>query len=183
MGVPYIATDHLRLVVMSYFKGEDREIAFPFETMFNKAGFDEFFRNCSGQEMLQADLIEARVLWSGIQAFIDHMIMSNTDYIFEGTHLLPSLVKYYEENKNVKVVYLFKKDTLKIFDGLKENKNNNDWIASNVTSEKILLNAADSLSEYGKYFYEEAVSHNFKYVNTEDNFSECIEKAINYLKD
>jgi 2-phosphoglycerate kinase len=183
LDIPHLSTDYLRLIVMPYFKGEDKNENFPFEKMFDLAGIDKFFNDYSGQEMLEADIREAKTLWPGIKSFIDHLLLCKTDYIIEGVHFLPNLVSQFKDDKNFKIILLAKTDSDKIFSGLLQNKNGGDWIADNIKDDKTLLSAAKSLSEYGKYFVEESKKYGFTCINTEDNFLGRIEDVANSLKE
>lgn len=183
IGVPYISTDYFRLVVMPYFKGDKMALNFPYEVMFDQYdSIHEFFAASGGNDLLEADLKESDVLWEGIEAFLEHMLMSDTDYIVEGFHLLPNFIEKYNDDENVKSVILYKKNVELIFDGLKANQNNDDWIASNINSDEVLMKAAESLSVYGKYF-EDAISkyEGMNGINTEENFFERIDKVIGML--
>ena len=182
LDIPCLSTDYLRLVVMTYFKGDDKNEHFPFEKMFDSADIDKFFKDYSGQEMLEADIRETKTLWPGIESFIKHLSLCKTDYIIEGVHFLPSILSQFKDDKNFKIVLLAKTDDGKIFSGLLKNKNSGDWIADNIKDDKILLSAAKSLSEYGKYFIKESKKYGFVCINTEDNFLDKIEEATNYLK-
>lgn len=183
IGVPYISTDYFRLVVMPYFKGDKMALNFPYEVMFDQYdSIHEFFAASGGNDLLEADLKESDVLWEGIEAFLEHMLMSDTDYIVEGIHLLPKFIEKYNDDENVKSVILYKKNVELIFDGLKANQNNDDWIASNIDSDEVLTKAAESLGVYGKYF-EDAISkyEGMNGINTEENFFERIDKVISML--
>ncbi len=182
LDVPCVSTDNLRLVVMPYFKGKNKDKNFPFEKMFDLNAVDKYFIDYSGKEMLGADIKEAETIWLGVKSLIDHLLNCKMDYIIEGVHLLPDLVRQLGNNKNIKVVFLAKSDEDKIFDGLLQNKNNNDWIASNIKDDKIILLAAKSLCDYGKFFIEETKKYNFKCFNTESAFHDKINQAIEYLK-
>lgn len=182
LDIPYLSTDHLRLVVMPYFHGVDKDDNFPFEKMIDWAGIDQSFKNYSGQEMLKADVREAKTLWPGIESLLRNLSISKANYIIEGVHFLPSLVKQFKDDKNFKLVLLTKRDTDKIFNGLLQNRNNGDWIADNIQDDSSLLIAARSLSEYGEYFIEESRKYGFMCINTEENFYDRIDDAISYLK-
>lgn len=183
LNIPYISSDYLRLVVMPYFNGKDKDDNFPFEKMFDLSGMSNFFKDHSGHEMLEADIKEAKTLWPGIESLIKHLLLSKINYIIEGVHFLPSLVNQFKDDKNFKIVILAKTDENKIFNGLLQNRNTGDWIADNIKDDETLLSAAKSLSEYGKYFTEESKKHGFKCINTEDNFLDKINYAMNCLKD
>lgn len=183
LNVPYVSTDNLRLVALPYFKGKEKDKNFPFIKMFDSATIHKFFQKYSGQEMLEADLKEAKSIWPGTESLINHLLVCKIDYIIEGIHLLPNFVKQYKGNKNIKIVFLTKINEKKIYQGLLRNKNNNDWLADNTKDKKIISMAAKSLLDYGKFFFKETGKYGFKCFNTEDNFFDKIQKASDYLRD
>lgn len=182
LNIPYISTDNLMLVVLPYFKGKERYKNFPNLKMFDLTAIDKFFQLYSGQEMLKADIKEAKSIWPGIKSLIDHLITCKVDYIIEGVHLLPSLVKQFKSDKNIKIAFLVKLDKEKIYQGLIQNKDNNDWITSSTKDKKIIAMAAKSLCISGKFFFRETKKYGFKCFNTEDNFLDKINQAVKYLK-
>ena len=162
LNIPYVSTDNLRLVVLPYFKGGAKDKNFPHIKMFDLAAIDKFFQLYSGREMLNADIREAKSIWPGTKSLIDHLLVCKMDYIIEGFHLLPGFVKCYQGNKNVKIAFLAKLDKEKIYQGLMQNKNNNDWITSNVKNKKVISMAAESLCDYGKFFRRYKFIKSFK---------------------
>ncbi|PIR44296.1 hypothetical protein COV23_00670 [Candidatus Wolfebacteria bacterium CG10_big_fil_rev_8_21_14_0_10_31_9] len=182
LNVPYVSTDNLRLVVLPYFKGKDKDKNFPFIKMFDSAAIDKFFQLYTGQEMLKADLREARSIWPGMESFIEHLLVCKMDYIIEGIHLLPNFVKKYKGNENVNIAFLTKIDEEKIYKGLLQHKNNSDWLMDNTKNKETILLAAKSLYDYGKFFLKETEKYGFKCFNTEDNFLDKIQKASDYLR-
>lgn len=182
LNVPYISTDNLRLVVLPYFKGKEKDKNFPFIKMFDSAAIDKFFLRYSGQEQLMADLRESKSTWPGIKSLIDHLLVCKMDYIIEGVHLLPCFVKEYKNNKNVKIVFLAKIDEEKIYQGLLKHVNDNDWLTGNTKNINTIQMAAESLSHYGKFFLKETKKFGFKCIITEDNFLDKIQKASSYLR-
>lgn len=182
LNVPYVSTDNLRLVVLPYFKGKDKDKNFPFIKMFESAAIDKFFQKYSGQEMLNADIREAGSIWPGIKSLIDHLLVCKMDYIIEGVHLLPNFVKEYRGNKKVKIVFLSKIDEEKIYQGLLRYKHHGDWIKDNTKDKRVVALAAKSLYDYGKFFLKETEKYGFTCFNTEDNFLDKIEKASDYLQ-
>jgi 2-phosphoglycerate kinase len=182
LTVPYVSTDNLRLVVLPYHKGKEKDKNFPFIKMFDSVAIDKFFQKYSGQEMLRADLQEAKSIWPGMKSLIDHLLVCKMDYIIEGIHLLPNFVKQYKDNKNVKIVFLTKVDEGKIYKGLLRNKNNSDWLMDNTKNKETILLVAKSLNDYGKFFLKETEKYGFKCFNTEDKFLDQIQKASDYLR-
>jgi 2-phosphoglycerate kinase len=181
LNVPYISTDNLKSVVMPYFKGKEKLKCFPIEKMFDLAAIDKYFENYTGQEMLAANIAEAKSMWPGIKSLILYLRACDMDYIIEGVHLLPNLVKQFSNDKNIKIAFLVKSDEVKIFNGLLRNKNNNDWLVDHVKNEKTVSMAAKSLCVYGKYFNKESEKYGLMCINTEDNFLDKIKEASDYL--
>jgi len=182
LNVPYISTDNLRLVVLPYFKRNEKNKNFPFIRMYESVSTDEFFRRYSGQEMLKADLIEAKAVWPGLKSLINHLLVCKMDYIIEGIHLLPSFVKEFKDNKNIRIVFLNKTTAEKIHKGLLSNKNNSDWLMDNAKNKETILISAKAFCEYGKYFIRETKKYRYKCFNTEENFNEKIKEGMAYLE-
>ncbi len=182
LGIPYLSTDTLRLFMVACLDDEDKYSYFPFEKMFDSTAIDSFYKKYSGDSILKADVEEAKNLMPGIVAFIKYFQSSNSDYILEGVHFLPELISGLQEDEGIKTVILSKKDSDKIYEGLIENRGNNDWIADNIQDDGTLLAAAKSLSLYGEYFETEAAKYNIAHINTEDSFFDKIEEALTYLK-
>lgn len=170
------------MVVMPYFTGRDKDKNLPFEKMFDLVAIDKYFTNYTGQEMLRADIKEAKTIWPGVQSLTNYLLACKMDYIIEGVHLLPSLIQSFKNNKNIRVVFLTKLNENKILKGLMQNKNSNDWITSNVKDKKTISMAAKSLCAYGKFFVAETRKHGFQCFNTEDNFLDKINQAVKYLR-
>lgn len=181
LNIPYISTDNLRPVIIPYFKKRKFEF-FPFEKMFDADNIDKYFKKYTGREMLNADIKEAKTMWPGVKNLIEYLLKCKMDYIIEGVDLLPSMVNQFKSENNIKAVYLIKLDSNKIYQGILDNKNSNDWITGNTQNKESILKAADSLIPYGNYFLREAKKYNFKYFNTEDDFHSQIKEAVNYLK-
>lgn len=181
LNIPYISTDNIRPIVMPYFKGEEKIKSFPFERMFDIKAIHKYFEDFTGKQILEADIKEAKTIWPGVKSLIDFLLVCEMDYIIEGVHLLPNLVKIFKNNENVKTVFLFKEDAEKIFKGLKANKGNNDWLMDNIKDEKTVRLAAESLCVYGRYFVKEAGKYGFEVVNTEEGFLKRLGEAVWYL--
>lgn len=179
--IPYLTIDDLRPVIMAYFKGNEKQANFPFERMFDVKKIDEYYQKYSSQEIFQADLKEIKAMWPGVKALINHLLACKVDYVLDGIYLLPSLVKCYENSKNVKIIYLVKTDEEKIYEGLFKNTNNHDWLLGNTKNKETIRLAAKSVSDYGKFFSREADKYGFEHINTEDDFLKKQRRAIEYL--
>lgn len=183
LSIPYLSTDNIRPVVMPYFKGKEQDKKFPFEKMFDLTAIKKYFLDYTPSQVVKADLVESRSIWPGVKQLITHLLECKMDYIIEGVHLLPNLVKEFKSDRNVKILFLAKFDEEKIFNGLFKNKNNSDWIIDNVKNKDTIRLAAKSMSAYGVYFEREAKKYRFKLINTEDNFSRRINRAVRFFTD
>lgn len=179
--VPYISTDYLKLILRPYFKEKERKEMFPFDKIWKKLNLNDYFLNYTGKQMLAIDIKEGKTLWTGMKYLISHLSKRKIDYIIEGVHLLPNLIKDFKDDPNVKIIFLTKTDEEKIYSGLFKNKSERDWILEKVKDKDILKLVAKSLSFQGSYFEKETKKYNFKLINTEDNFLEKINQAITYL--
>ncbi|MDO8260255.1 MAG: hypothetical protein Q7T50_02005, partial [Candidatus Magasanikbacteria bacterium] len=153
--VPYISTDYLKLILRPYFKEKEREEMFPFDKIWKKLNLNEYFLNYTGKQMLTIDIKEGKTLWTGMKYLISHLSKRKIDYIIEGVHLLPNLIKDFKDNPNVKIIFLTKTDEEKIYSGLFKNKSERDWILEKVKDRDILKLVAKSLSFQGSYFEKE----------------------------
>ncbi|QQR83926.1 hypothetical protein IPJ72_01850 [Candidatus Peregrinibacteria bacterium] len=177
-----ISTDNLRLFLMNCLSNEEKYHHFPFEKMFDEAGtVEKFYKITSGENMLKADLKEAEYIMPGIKALIHQSLKDEVNLIFEGIHLVPNFLKELSANSNTRIVMLTKSNEQKIAQGLERNRGNNDWIADNINDKETLTKVANSLAEYGEYFRKEAGKNKLIHINTEENFSEKIEHAMNML--
>lgn len=179
--VPYISTDYLKLILRPYFKEKEREEMFPFDKIWKKLNLNDYFLNYTGKQMLAIDIKEGKTLWTGMKYLISHLSKRKIDYIIEGVHLLPNLIKDFKDDPNVKIIFLTKTDEEKIYSGLFKNKSERDWILEKVKDKDILKLVAKSLSFQGSYFEKETKKYNLKLINTEDNFPGKINQAIAYL--
>lgn len=185
LDCPTFACDYLRPIVIAYTPKEELNQKFPFIKMYDDIGHsnDVFFENNSAEEMLAADLVEAKTLWLGIREFVKQKAVLDRDVVIEGVQLLPELVaklqgeKYF---KNIRVAYLIKEDEQQILEGFTRNTQN-DWLIKDSNTEKTLPLAARMVQVYSNYFKNEAEKYGFEVFNTEDDFNLALDGAIDYL--
>lgn len=179
LDIPYLSTDDIRPIVMAYFSETDLKEKFPFGA--DDMPTDDYFNTWTGEDMLKAEIIEAHSSWAGVKNLINHLRSGKMDYVIEGVYLLPELVKEFSGDADIKIVFLVKEDAEKIFQGLMKNKGENDWIATYVTNDEMMMTAAKALSVYGPYFADESKKYGFKCVNTENNFHNKLENTFKTL--
>lgn len=185
LSISYLSTDNIRPMLWAQYKGREKDEKFPFEKMFSAEKIDDYYKKYSHAEIFKADLIETKTIWKSTESFINYLLLCNMDYIVEGLHLLPKLLKKYQKDKRVKILYLVKTDSDQIYTGLIKNKKSahHDWLVHNAKHDETLAIAAKSISEYGKYFVRETDKYGFLCINTESDFhyklqeaSDCLEK-------
>jgi len=181
INAPYISTDFLKLMLRPYFKGAEKDKMFPFDKIWQKLDLNDYFMNYSGKQILNIDLQEGRTIWPGVKLFISHLHKCKMDYIIEGVHLLPNQVKYFQNDPNIRIVFLGKANEEKIYQGLFKNKSGRDWLLDKIEDKAVLRKVAQALSAYYPYFKKETEKYNLKLINTEDNFPSRINEAIAYL--
>jgi 2-phosphoglycerate kinase len=179
------ACDYLRPIIIAYTPKEELDEKFPFIKMYDDIGHsnDAFFESNTAEEMLEADLIEAKTLWIGIKEFIKQKAILDRDIVVEGVQLLPELINSLrgeEYFKNIKVIYLIKENEELILEGFTKNTQN-DWLIKDTNTEKTLPYAAKMVRVYSDYFKKEADRYGFKVLNTDDDFENRIKEASDYL--
>lgn len=177
LNIPHIATDDIIPIVIPYFKKNELDKKFPIYTMDIK----ELMKKHTGKERLKFDIREAKSIWPGVKYLISYLMECKMDYIIEGVHLLPKLIKEFGANSNIKIIFLTKLDEDKIFRGILNNKKNRDWVLDNFKDKKDIRLTSQHLRIYGEYFIRETKYYRLKCLNTENNFHCQLNKAFYFL--
>ncbi|EKE24968.1 MAG: hypothetical protein ACD_5C00342G0006 [uncultured bacterium] len=185
LDVQFFQCDYLRPIIIAYTPKNEMDQKFPLVKMYDENGCDnnKLFKNFSPEELLQADIIEARTLWLGIKEFIKQKAVLGRDVIVEGVQLLPELVDEIKKEKYVKdlkAVYLIKENEQKILEGFKKNTQN-DWLIQDSNSEETLLLAARMVCNDSEYFKKEAAKYGFEVFNSDEEFENVLDTALDFL--
>jgi len=182
--ISFISTDSLRPIVLEILSKKELKSKFPqtnMPTPKNKFRFDLY----PAKDILDAQVVEAKIMWPPIKAFITSLIFRDRDYVIEGLHLLPGLVNQLKRTKywkDIKVVYLIKTDLIKIQSGFSKNIREFDWMYPLIKNDKDrLLKASEMVSSKGQYIAKEAIKFDLKLYNTEDSFNKTLKEAEAYL--
>ena len=137
------------------------------------------------EALLKAQIIEAKAMWSGIKALIAHLIEREQDYVIEGVHLFPGLIKTLKKTslwKDIKVVFIIKKDVNKLQEGFLKNKDEYDWMSPATKNDpRRLKKVAEMVRVKSIYIEREAKKYNFKVYNTEVGFKKKLSDAQSFL--
>lgn len=182
--VSWISTDAIHPIILNSLPKAQIKSKFPqsaMKTPKNKFRFDVY----SHKAMNDAQWIEAKTMWPGTKALIRQLIGREQDYIIEGVHLLPKFTNELRNTdfwKNIRIVYLVKRDLNKIIKDFPKNKNEYDWMLPSIIGDTTRLQkAAEMVQTKSEYFYKEAKKYNFKVFNTDTNFEQKLLDAKSYL--
>ena len=183
--IPFISTDAIRQIILHSTPRSEIKKKFPQELLSKHKGKFFRFEVYPPIQLLKAQIKEAETMWPGVKAFIEQSIMHKQDFIIEGMHLLPKLVKRLrgaEIWKDVRIVYLVKENLDLIVDGFSQNPNKHDWMYPSIKNDRArLLSAAKMVQAKGEYLSKEAKKHTFKVINTEVNFEKKLEETQKFL--
>lgn len=182
--ISWITTDAIYPIILNSLPKTQVKSKFPQTAM--KTPSDKFrFDIYSYKAMNQAQWIEAKTMWPGTKALIEHIIYREQDYIIEGVHLLPRFINKLKNTgywKNIRVVYLVKRDLNKIIKDFPKNKNEPDWMFPAIKGDELRIKKAGKMVQTkSEYLYKEARKYNFKVFNTDTNFVQKLRDAQNYL--
>lgn len=177
LGIPWISVDSLNSVIKPYLSAK-----LPFDQMWIDQNNDLLFERYSTDDLIQAGATEARALWSGVKAFIQHNILISQDYIIEGEQLLPELVSELKDTNSWRSIFLVRLDEKKTLSDIKQKHNEHDWLILHSKKEETLIKAAHMICVSGGSLKKEADKYGFPTIVIDDNFFEQINEAIKIMK-
>lgn len=174
--IPGISTDLIASIVKPYIANAQGEHAFIAGNVCSEGP----------EEQLKGEIQNSHVLWPGIRRFMCSLLRWNHDYVIEGVHLLPALIHEFEMSPDRErlggefcIIYLLKKDTKKILEGLKKADPELDWLLQCVKTEDDLISAAESIRRKAIYFEDEAKKYGYRVINTEEDFGTILQNLLN----
>ena len=182
--ISWISTDVIYPIVLKSIPKSQIKSKFPQTAMKTPSGkfrFDVY----SPEAMLKAQLVEATTMWPGIKELIYYLINRQQDFIIEGVHLLPKYINKLKRAdiwKNIKVIYLVKRNIDNIIKGFPKNKNEYDWMIQTIIGNKERLKKAAKMVQIkSEYFYKETKKYHLKIFNTDTNFVQKLRDSQYYL--
>jgi len=172
--IPFLMTDAIRPIILNYLPKSELKTKMPFD-------YIKGSEYCLAKESLKAEIIESKTMWPGIKALICQMYLCKQDCILEGVHLLPELVQQLKKEKcwkNIKIIYLIKKDSNKIIDGFSKNRNEFDWAQSCLQDKVKLFYLAEMVRLKSLHIDKQAKKYKFKTINTDTDFDIKINKLL-----
>jgi 2-phosphoglycerate kinase len=183
LEIPWFSTDTLQCVIKPYISKEDHAIKFPVSYQRCKDN-DEKYSKYSKEEIIDAYRKQAKTVYLAIDMFAVCEITDGNDFIIEGYHVEPELVKELcsKYPGKIKSIFLVKTDKQKFINDIKKSSTPNDWIIRRTHNEKTFKKIADMVCEYGKFFKKESENFGFDAISMDDNFESQIKNAVESMK-
>lgn len=172
--IPWISTDLIESIVAEYMSPKEKVKKFPCPNV------------CTAKPdvSLRAEIKTAKTLWPGAKRFIEALLKWKHDYVVEGVHLLPQYIHELERTeywKQIRVLYLIKKDPQRIINGFKSSHKESDWLLQCIKTEDDYRNAAEMVRCKSLYLEKRAKKFHYPVVNTEKDFNQTLQKLSKTL--
>lgn len=185
-GADRIPTDYIGSAIGSCIPESERKERYPlgYRRQELKRSNDLFYNKYTADEIVGFYVSQAESLWAGIKTFIEYAIFEQQDLVIEGYHIQPKLIRdLVKEQKECKVIFLYKLNTNDILHGLKNSKDKTDWVLNNTKDEATYGKIASTLSSFGNHIESEATSTDLSALNMDKEFEEQLQKAVSILTD
>lgn len=166
----WISTDTIRSVILAHTPKSQIKKKFPYEKL--------RLERDAPEKLLKAEITEAKTIWPGVRAMIEHLINCRQDYIVEGVHLMPTLVHQLKGTrywKQIRLVYLVKTDLSEIKDGFLRNTSKHDWLYAALKNVKTMDKAARMVQTKSIYIADQAKKYRFRIIDTATDFKTKID--------
>lgn len=164
-GISWLSTDSIWAIVTATTPVSQLKKKFPYRK------YD--FRKDPPGTILKAEITESKTLWPAIEALIKDLVDRHEDYVIEGVHLMPELVRELKGTrywKEIHLVYLVKESIGAIKDGFTRNISAHDWLAPLLKNEKVFERAAWMIQTKANHVVKMAKKFHFDVINTETDF-------------
>ena len=182
--IPWVSADTLQCIALAYIDKKEHNEKFPTRTQ-GREGNDEKYNDYSSKEIIDAYIKQGRTSYDATDMFAISEITEGNDYSIEGYQVTPELAKNlidkYGKDK-IKPIFLTKHDKQLLIENFEKSTTPNDWILTGTKDKKTIFpKIANMISEYSKYFEEEAKKHGFKVFNMDHDFNHKLKEAVEYL--
>jgi len=182
-GIPWVSTDTLQNVIKPYMNEDDFSKKFPVDYQRCKYN-DEKYSKYSTKEIIEAYKQQAKTIYRAIDMFTVCEITDGNDFIIEGYHIEPELVrklnlKYADK---VKSIFLVKFDKEKFVCDIKKSTTPNDWIIARTKNKETYQKITDVICKYSNFFEKESKKYGFKTLDMDNDFDDRIKEAFDYFK-
>ena len=180
-GIPWISTDMLEVVSGEYMTQAEWNKTHPYSLLRRKHKTnDAFYGKLSPQEIISVLRRQARATSVAIDMAAICEINDGNDYIIEGYHIEPSLAskltKKYDK-KNIKAVFVTKRNPIAFARDVKKSTTPNDWLIVGTKKEETFLKVGEMVSLFSGHFESETKKYGFKVYNMDEDFQGKLAQA------
>ncbi len=168
--IPWVSTDLLREVARAFVPEQEWSVRLP-----------EFNLASAPEEILKAEILEAKTLWPGTKRFIYSLLKWKHDYVIEGVHLLPDLVQELleiDQGEGWSAMYLVKTDVADVLHGFEKTSKEEDWLLRDLKTPEELERAARMVQVKSSYLKDEAGKHGYEVIDTGADFQGSVESLL-----
>lgn len=188
LSVPYFALDHVTTLISPYIPEREYAARLPLRVASQETGpgADAFYAKHSAEQIVDFYLRQAETFWPGVENFIKYAVEDEHDLILEGWQILPRLLRAAvtpENEKRLRIIFLYKTDVQRIVHGLKSNTARKDWVIRNTRDEGTFTAIAKMISHFGSYIEREAKEFNFRCLNVDSDFARKVKELSESMSD
>lgn len=185
-SIPWVSTDMLEVVSGQYMTKKQWFQTHPYSLLRRKLqSNDAFYGVLSSKKIVMVLRKQAVATFPAIDMATISEINDGNDYIVEGYHIEPSLVRELIQKygaKNIRAIFLTKFDAKKFATDVHKSTTPNDWLLSGTKNLNTFVKVGEMVAYYSRFFEAEAKKHNFKVFNMDVNFKKQLGAAVIFLR-
>lgn len=185
LGIPWISTDMLETVSGEYMTQVQWNKTHPYSVLRRQLKTnDEFYRHVPPGKIMSVLRSQARATIPAITMAAICEIKDGNDYIIEGYHIEPSLVRALSKKhgkKNIRAVFLTKYDAKKFALDVHKSTTPNDWLLAGTKDNETFYKVGAMVALYSRFFEKEANTYGYPVFPMDDNFKKQLREVIVYL--
>ncbi|PIR97433.1 MAG: hypothetical protein COT91_01350 [Candidatus Doudnabacteria bacterium CG10_big_fil_rev_8_21_14_0_10_41_10] len=186
LGIPWVASDTLEAIAMGYTSDKDFSKRFPKTIIRKKTKYsnDLMYNNYTSNQIVSVYIKQSQAVWKAIEMLVESELKEGRSYIIEGYHVHPQLVINLQKKygkKNFQSIFLIKTNIDNILRNSVKYADRNDWFVKRTADKDTYKKIATMISEFGRYFNQQARKYNLKVFKMDVNFKTMLSKAKNCL--
>ena len=178
LRVGWVSADILESVVREYTPKKDYRKLFPKNALREKTHWnnDEMYGMFSHKEIAHAYIQQGKVSRKAVEVFVKDCVNEAHDFVIEGHQLHPKLVAELIRKfpKEIRGVFLIKRDEQLIVNGFHKNKAKWDWVLQKTNKKETFPKIAKMLSFFGTWIEKEAQKYQLPVYCVDNNFLKAI---------
>ncbi len=181
LSIPWISTDTLESVIMSYADSAKFDMLFPKNVMrrLTNQTNDEMYTTYTPEQIVDAYIAQGNSSREGIEVFIECESSYKHDYILEGYHILPELVSKLEKKFDIKAVFVGREDEGETLESITVYSQENDWVTKKTKDAKTYPFIAKMLTIFSSQIRKLAEEKGYKYFGMDKNFKDKLQEIVN----